>query len=656
MMTPEELDLRLDYTSMASWVATVLRLSYVDIPLDGYQHGNPIPYVNWLQLAFGNGGRWILIMENSPKNIFHAHCMICTIQRTDNCSRCLKNAGKQLCEQSSYNMKPEILKASSCKSGRGMLCYMLKNPCHVICSNLDDVNTCYNVRQQGLHMPYKQKSEQREMQKTQQLEAQKQSNINPDTGNDLTTYCLTHMINAGKTLTLEEICTRDPEGMKKYLHRPNLSKILSQCSIYYQATRNTWSPFNKVNWSNNTKDHRNIHAYLIYQNIDTASFDNDCFLWLYKQHTKKNTLVLQGPSNTGKSSFIKGLIEALGSSVGYICNGTFPFQGMAKPCTIGVWEEPLLSSTEAEKAKQILGGEPTSVAVKFAAPVHVERTPILITTNHELWRYCTQEKEALLNRCFIYKCTTRIRSNYTAESQRSPDRGCYCGCGSGSRDSEESSNISSTNSSSSDSEQHTRRRSSSTSSNSSSRSGSSVSYRYGNASCETNVGWSHYRITGANIVSSTISSTYSSGHHSSSSATTDHDYGSSGNNRSSNTGNRVDNTTSAEFVDRYGKRRRCFRGNIGKYGSLARLGGSLLGRRRNTKTNIRSRRRSKKKQQTSQLVDADPVLGGDSGSDQVEEQPEVGRKTTATHLSIPTADEWKAYCGYLCTTFDYDPE
>nr|QTE03880.1 MAG: nonstructural protein 1 [Turdus pallidus Chaphamaparvovirus] len=651
---PDEIDLRLDCISMASWVCTVLRLSYVDIPLESHHHGNPVPYANWLLTAFGPNARWICILEYSPKGIVHAHCMIQTLQRTDNCSRTLKNAGKNICDYSSYKMQTEILKASSCKSGRGMLCYMLKNPSKVVTSTKEDLITCYNVRNQGLHLPYKQKHDAREAERQQHKRALEQGDISPDTGNDLTTYCLTQMINAGKALTLEELCTRDPEGIKKYLHRQNLSKILTQCGTYYEATKNSWNPYSEQKWLGLPKKHENIHKYLFYQRIDVQTFDFSFYQWLYKKHSKRNTLILQGPSNTGKSSFIKGLLEALGPNVAHICNGTFPFQGMSKKCMIAVWEEPLLSSTESEKAKQILGGEPTSVAVKFCPPAHVDRTPVLITTNHDLWRYCTQEKEAIKNRCFIFKCGNRISSEHLTESKRGLNSRCYCGCGDLSGSSQESSNCSGSDSSSQSDPEDTGGPASDPGSPSSGSSSCRVPDGYGNSSSTTEVGWSHYRISGGNIISAEIGCSNPTRSNSSSSTTADNNNRPSRHHRSSNTDHRVPGTKrpSAEFVDGLGKRRRHLRTNIGSYGSLRRLGGRLLGRRRGRSPSRRSRRGSQETDPILQLVGSDPHFG-DPGGSEIQGESSLDRETgTTCSLEVPTIEDWKHYCAYL--TYKYD--
>lgn len=630
---------------MTAWIGVVLKLHYENIPLDNFHHGNPIPYCNWIHDAMGPNARWILVMEKSPNDIWHCHALLATLQRCDNATRSLKNAGKHLTNHSSHRVRPEILKGSSCKSGRSLLCYMLKNPEKVICTVGNDLMMCWNVRAQGLHLPYKHRHDQKHSIKEIKTQIKDQD---PDTGNELTTWCLTHMMAKSRPLSLEELCRLDPSGTKRFLHRPNLKKIVDQCCVYYSATIACWSPLQITLGPLDISGNGSIHNYLLYQNIDPYTFDQDMYRWLWRLDPKKNTFVLQGPSNTGKSAFIRGLISAHGNAVGHICNGTFPFQGLAGTCNLGVWEEPLLSGTEAEKAKQIFGGEPTSIAVKFSAPVQVSRIPIIITSNHDIWRYCTQEQEPLSNRCFIYYCHNRINSSGIAESEGSLNQRCYCGCRTGSGDSPESSYISSPRSSGKSSPECARRRLFSSSSDSSSGGCRFLSGRHYRSSSPGSTKWSHYRITGSSIVRTEECEPNTSRHDCCPSTSASHDDRSCSTNRPSNPDHGISTRrrrAPAEYLDGYGKRRRGFSGNIGHYGSLGRLGGSLVGRRTDTGSAACLGGRPEESEQASELV-ANRELIDDFARSNLEGEQEVDRPAPTT-LTIPTAEEWKKYCSYL---------
>lgn len=636
---------------MTSWICAVLKLNYAKIPLDSYHHYNTVPYCDWLNMAFGANARWVLVMEQSNTGIWHTHALIASLQRSDNCARTLRNAGKTLAEHSTYDCRPEILKASACKSGRGMMCYMLKNP-HAIVTTLNaDANVCFNILRHKLELPYKQKSLQKQEAQEKQLELRQKlpQNANPETGNEFTTWCLMHMMNAQKPLTIEDLCRIDSNGMRKFLHRPNLSKIINQCAIYYTATTSNWNPRTLTRTApSDPHAHRSIHNYLLFQGIDPEDFDFIFFKWLWMLDNKRNTLVLQGPSNTGKSAFIKNFIAAHGNSVGYICNGTFPWQGLTSNCTLGVWEEPLLSTCEAEKAKQILGGEKTSVAVKFSPPQPIDRIPIVITTNHDLWRHCTNEQETLSNRIFHFYCTNKIvlDSRGVATSKRSSDTRCYCGCSGRIGNRENSSNISSPRCGSESGAEPTRRNSTSSDSDSSSGSSSLLSGRCSNTSPTRQVGWSHYRITGGSITRTTISSTDSTRYNSCSSTTAEHNYGSSYTDRSSDTDNRVSTLGGqcSEFVDGNGIGRRCINVNIGTYGALSGLGGRLVGRPRSPDSTGSAGGGFEEIDEVRPLVD--DCFFGNPRASPIQRESEVDRETHTT-LTVPTAEEWKAYCQYL---------
>jgi len=68
-----------------------------------------------------------------------------------------------------------------------------------------------------------------------------------------------------------------------------------------------------------------------------------------------------------------------------------------------LWEEPLIGNSELEKFKLVSEGTPTDVAIKFKEPARLQRTPLMITTSHHIWRFCRSERDAFENRTFIYQ-------------------------------------------------------------------------------------------------------------------------------------------------------------------------------------------------------------------------------------------------------------
>ena len=71
-----------------------------------------------------------------------------------------------------------------------------------------------------------------------------------------------------------------------------------------------------------------------------------------------------------------------------------------------VWEEPLIGHTEIEKCKLVFEGSTTEDSIKYRGPYRMRRTTVLITTNHPLWRHCTSEEQAFINRSYVYNLWT----------------------------------------------------------------------------------------------------------------------------------------------------------------------------------------------------------------------------------------------------------
>jgi len=198
-------------------------------------------------------------------------------------------------------------------------------------------------------------------------------------------------------LTAEDIFKYQPEVVVQHLHKPGFINIIKNCLQFVESTRGEWSM--STNAEKFPPNPAAIHKCFLHQGLDVEETDYIFYMWITKMHPKKNTIVLYGASNTGKSAFIRGLKGVM--STGEIVNGqVFQFEGLINK-KLGVWEEPLISSEAAEKTKQVLEGMPTAIPVKYKKPHQLPRIPIIITTNHPLWRYCSAEELPFKNRCWI---------------------------------------------------------------------------------------------------------------------------------------------------------------------------------------------------------------------------------------------------------------
>ena len=70
-------------------------------------------------------------------------------------------------------------------------------------------------------------------------------------------------------------------------------------------------------------------------------------------------------------------------------------------------EEPMFETATVEHAKQVLEGAPTQANVKNKCPHTLQPTPVIITTNNDLWKWCPKAKTALLARLVL---TSTVKS------------------------------------------------------------------------------------------------------------------------------------------------------------------------------------------------------------------------------------------------------
>lgn len=138
------------------------------------------------------------------------------------------------------------------------------------------------------------------------------------------------------------------------------------------------------------------------QGIDIMLLVSRLYCVMAKCDPKMNSLALIGASNAGKSFWISSLIPSVGDAVGTVTkSGTFMWQNCVDKQVI-VMEEALLSPELMETFKVIAGGQPTMVDIKMKAPAKVNRTPLLIASNHSLWKYQPEAQNTLRNRVYVY--------------------------------------------------------------------------------------------------------------------------------------------------------------------------------------------------------------------------------------------------------------
>ena len=110
-----------------------------------------------------------------------------------------------------------------------------------------------------------------------------------------------------KAYNMEELCKKAPDRMLPLLSYPNLHSMIDNCRVFIQASSENTDI--RVRFADATPDTRKIDKILKTQEVDTMIFDMAFDNWVFQKHQKKNTPCIQGPSNTGKSYFIRPLLE-----------------------------------------------------------------------------------------------------------------------------------------------------------------------------------------------------------------------------------------------------------------------------------------------------------------------------------------------------------
>nr|QOD39552.1 NS1 [uncultured densovirus] len=107
---------------------------------------------------------------------------------------------------------------------------------------------------------------------------------------------------------------------------------------------------------------------------------------LERKIPKLNCMVIFSPPSAGKNFFFDA-VKDFYLNAGHLCNANkfnnFPFQD-AEGRRIVLWNEPNYSPEFLEPIKEILGGDSTSVNVKYQHDTPVYRTPVIVLTNNKV--------------------------------------------------------------------------------------------------------------------------------------------------------------------------------------------------------------------------------------------------------------------------------
>lgn len=381
----------------------ILTLSFPDCnPID-----DPLAYAALFNnLATVN--KWVVTGEYNADGIFHTHALFQTPVRSDSLRRSLCTEWDRISKHNdSFRMcygqacQCDCLKLQRTVKPESMMSYMMKQPMWVMSDDESILQLMYDLDEHGYPERFRTAKD-----------------VSPEM-NQMTKE-LIEIIQEHNCKTFQDIIKANPEIVSKYIHRPGLNAIINNCIEFVRATGNIWK---LEMYSKYDPDPETIHKCLLHQGILPSDFDPTFYKWITKSDAKKNTLMLIGPSDSGKSSFIKGLKHIM--SWGEIVNGDngFNFEGLIDQ-PLGIWEEPLIGPPLAEKCKQVFEGMPCAISVKYKKPHMLNRIPILITTNHELHRFCSAEKQTFDNR--IYRFEFKYNARDTNYICRASEHSCQC--------------------------------------------------------------------------------------------------------------------------------------------------------------------------------------------------------------------------------------
>lgn len=188
-----------------------------------------------------------------------------------------------------------------------------------------------------------------------------------------------------------------------FLQKPNLQTIYRNVFSFFIANRSIkdcyeeiFTEFLKMPVIN--RCFCPVVEMLKYQRVDIQTFIQQILTWIQCK-TKQNALVFYGPTNTGKSVFA-GLLHSLFRYSNRLTpDGIFTFANCINADCV-LWEEPLITPDNVDTVKTVIEGNPKAlVAIKGKDPVELKRkVPFIITTNHPLYMYCTNEQGPLNSR------------------------------------------------------------------------------------------------------------------------------------------------------------------------------------------------------------------------------------------------------------------
>ncbi|QMI57837.1 nonstructural protein 1 [Chestnut teal chaphamaparvovirus 3] len=388
------------------WIGAVIMIGTDE----GHVVDDLLAYAVLLNAMACNEG-WIAAGDVNKDGVFHVHCICKTGVRQDSWKRTLNGVWNTFHKHAlwfdRYGVTHlDVNKAQRVHRYSALMQYICKNPTWIVSNKMQYLQQTVDIDAWGLSKRFQKEDP----------EKTDISGANPMVSE------LLEIITQHNCKSLEDLIKASPETAVKYLHRPTFGSIVQNCIAFAKTTGAGW---HIKNFAKYEADPSGIHGIILTQGINVQNWDYCIYQWLCKTEPKRNTLYIEGPSNTGKTTTFYGLKQICPH--GEIVNGlTFNFEGLLE-CYWGLWDEPLCAPEVVEKFKQISGGEVTKIPVKFKKPMTLPRTPILVCTNTPLWRWCPNEEQMLKNRMFMFRFTRDVSNGLFIPRCIETSCGCrYC--------------------------------------------------------------------------------------------------------------------------------------------------------------------------------------------------------------------------------------
>lgn len=159
-----------------------------------------------------------------------------------------------------------------------------------------------------------------------------------------------------------------------------------------------------------------LYDLIAYQCNYDEDFIKEFLLIVYnildRKVEKRNCIQIKGPSNAGKTIFSK-ICSSLCLVKGQLANFNKYCQFPLQDCVdkrILIWDEPNCEPSAFDTCKMLFAGDPCMANIKYQSHVQIDKTPIIITTNADIF----PNTDIFNNRMYKFSWhTASLLQNYT---------------------------------------------------------------------------------------------------------------------------------------------------------------------------------------------------------------------------------------------------